>query len=62
VYLLLATSFSICTPSLVVSSLPFKIQLIVGFGLASQITSNLTASSLFIDPIGSGNLTNTGIP
>lgn len=60
VYLLLFTSFSIWTPSFVVNSLPFIIQLIFGFGVASTTHSNLTDSSLLVGAKGSGTLTNTG--
>jgi len=39
-----------------------KYQFIVGFGLPSITHSNLIDSSLFIDPMGSGNCRNTGAP
>ena len=61
-YLLLLTSFSIWTPSLAVNSFPFNCQMTVGFGKASMMHSNLTVSSFWTAPIGSGSLVKTGLP
>jgi hypothetical protein len=61
-YLLLSTSFSICTQSLLETSFPLIIHITEGFGKASTKHSNLTAESFLIGSWESMFFKNFGAP